>query len=188
MGEKETASAGKAGPPLRMLDVACGGGGLALALARRGGRRIEVEGCDISPVAVDCARRAAEARGLSARFFTCDALGEPLPTGYDVVTCSLFLHHLDDEDAVTLLRRMATAARRLVLVDDLNRGRAGYALAWAGCRLLSRSPIVHHDGPVSVAAAFTTGEALDLAARAGLAGATVSRHWPQRFLLAWETR
>jgi len=54
-----------------------------------------------------------------------------------------------------------------------------------GCRLLSRSPIVHFDGPVSVQGAFRMDEALDLAARAGLDGATIRRSWPERFLLSW---
>ncbi len=77
------------------------------------------------------------------------------------------------------------AAARLVLINDLARTGAGYLLAWAGCRVLSRSPVVHHDGPASVASAFTPDEALELAREAGLAGATVARRWPERFLLAW---
>ncbi len=41
-------------------------------------------------------------------------------------------------------------------------------LAWIGCHLLSRSPIVRHDGPVSVAGAYTIPEVRELAERAGL--------------------
>src|SRR5262249_61298949 len=83
-------------------------------------------------------------------FSACDVLREPLPAGYDAVVCSLFLHHLSAEQAVGLLRRMAAAAGRLVLVNDLARGRAGYLLAYLGTRLLTRSPGVHFDGPRSV--------------------------------------
>jgi hypothetical protein len=119
------------------------------------------------------------------RFFRLDALGDPLPADFDVLSCSLFLHHLAEDDAVGLLRRMAQAARRMVLVNDLIRSPLGYVLAWCGCRLLSRSPVVHFDGPASVAAAFTLGEARALADRAGLAGAVLTRHWPERFLLTW---
>ena len=90
-------------------------------------------------------------RGLSVRFFNLDVLNEPIPAGYDVVTCSLFLHHLDEADACSFLRKAADAAGRLLLVNDLVRGPVGYLLAWSGCRLLSRSPVVWHDGPVSVA-------------------------------------
>jgi 2-polyprenyl-3-methyl-5-hydroxy-6-metoxy-1,4-benzoquinol methylase len=179
------------GRPLRVLDVACGGGDVAIALALRGARAgldLQVEGCDISPRAVGFACRQAESRGVSVRFFALDALHQDLPADYDVVCCSLFLHHLDETDAVELLRRMAAAARRRVLVNDLIRGRRGYLLAWAGCRLLSRSPVVHEDGPTSVAAAFSIGEALSLAGRAGLGDAILTRHWPQRFLLSWSRR
>jgi hypothetical protein len=102
--------------------------------------------------------------------------------------CSLFLHHLSDGDARDLLGKMAQATTRLVLVNDLRRTQLGYALAWWGGRLITRSPIVHVDGPLSVAAAFTTAEALAMAEQSGLGGATIAHRWPQRFLLRWERR
>jgi thiazole synthase ThiGH ThiG subunit len=70
-------------------------------------------------------------------------------------------------------------------VNDLVRGPVGYLLAWSACRVLSRSAVVHHDGPVSVAGAFTLAEAGRLADNAGLSGVRLTRHWPQRFLLSW---
>lgn len=177
------------GRPLRVLDVACGSGDVPIALvreARRSGVAFEADGCDISPTAVETAARTAAAAGVPARFFTHDAIRDPLPAGYDVVTCSLFLHHLPDDDAVAVLRRMKAAAGSLVLVSDLARSRFGYAAVWVACRALTRSPVVHFDGPASVRSAFTPAEALDLATRAGLIGATVHARFPCRFLLRWE--
>ena len=176
------------GATIRVLDLASGGGDVPIVLARRAasaGLPIQVEGSDASPEAVRFATRQAEGRGAPVRFRVLDALRDPIPGGFDVVSCSLFLHHLDPPEAVSLLRAMAGDATRLVLVNDLARTRAGYLLAWFGCRLLSRSPVVHHDGPASVAGAFTPGEARSLAEDAGLVGATVALHWPERFLLAW---
>ena len=77
------------------------------------------------------------------------------------------------------------AARRLLLVNDLERSLVGLLLAVAGTRLLTRSPVVHYDGPWSVAAAFTVAEARRLARAAGLAGARVTRCWPWRWQLTW---
>ncbi len=41
---------------------------------------------------------------------------------FDIVICSLALHHFSDEDAVRLLRRCRELSRRFVLVSDLRRG------------------------------------------------------------------
>jgi 2-polyprenyl-3-methyl-5-hydroxy-6-metoxy-1,4-benzoquinol methylase len=174
---------------VRVLDIACGGGDIAVALARRAKRSglpIEVDGCDVSGRAIEEAqRRATDAAAQDVRFFRLDALEQPLPKGYDVLTSSLFLHHLSEEQAAHLLRRMAAAARRAVMICDLERSWLGYGLAWFGCRLLTRSPVVHVDGPRSVAAAFAVSEISSLAARSGLEGAVISHHWPERWLLAW---
>jgi SAM-dependent methyltransferase len=182
---RELAKAG----PLRVLDVATGGGDVPIALRRKAvaaGLRIEFAACDVSETALAAARENAARAGVpEIEFFRHDVLRDPLPGGFDAVTCSLFLHHLSDEEAVTALGRMKDAAARAVLVNDLARSRLGFALAWAGVRLLSRSPIVRFDGPASVRSAYTPAEAVAVAERAGLTGATAARRWPCRFLLRW---
>jgi 2-polyprenyl-3-methyl-5-hydroxy-6-metoxy-1,4-benzoquinol methylase len=115
-----------------------------------------------------------------------DACGGPWPSGIDVVVSTLFVHHLDDGDAVALLATMRAAAGSLVLVSDIRRSRLGYLFAAVGCRLLSRSRVFHVDGARSVRAAFTAAEVGDLARQAGMATARVTGHWPQRWLLTWE--
>lgn len=181
--------AGKLGPrPPRVLDVATGAGDVPISLwlrARRHGLDLQVDGCDVSSLAIDYARQRAAWRAADVGFFHLNALTAELPLGYDVLTASLFLHHLDDGQAESLLGRMARVAESLVLVNDLRRGVTGYLLAWTATRLLSSSDIVHTDGPLSVAAAFTMNEVRSIAARAGLNGVTIARRWPCRFLLTW---
>lgn len=182
-------AASVAARPIRILDLACGGGHVVVGLARRAARTgvpAEVCGCDISPVAIEYARALSGQSGVRhVQFTQLDAAGGLLPTGFDVVLCSLFLHHLEDDEAERVLRRMKDAARALMLVSDLRRTHLGYSFAWVGCRLLSRSRVFHVDGTRSVEAAFTTKEAQAMAARAGLAGARVTERWPQRWLLTW---
>ncbi len=173
--------------PLRLLDVACGGGDVMVDVALRAhkaGVPLAVHGCDLSPVALEHARREAERWGVVANFFARDVLAEGVPGGYDLVCSSLFHHHLSREDAVDLLRGMAEAGHR-VLVQDLLRGALGYVLAWSGLRLLSRSEVARVDGPRSVRAAFTLPEVRAMAAEAGYVGAVIRRGWPERFILRW---
>jgi SAM-dependent methyltransferase len=175
--------------PLRVLDIACGGGDNAVAVARLAARAavpIAVDGCDISPCAVEeSTRRVAASQVDNVHFFQADVLTQPLAEGYDVIMASLFLHHLREDQAVDLLACMAKSTKRAVLVCDLQRSWLGFGLAWIGCHMLTTSPIVHVDGPRSVEAAFAAHEIAEIADRAGLAGAVISHHWPQRWLLAW---
>jgi 2-polyprenyl-3-methyl-5-hydroxy-6-metoxy-1,4-benzoquinol methylase len=171
-----------------ILDVACGAGDVSIGLRRRltrTGLGAQLEAADISSNALAYARRRSEAGRVPIRFFQFDALAADFPNTYDVVFSSLFLHHLSDEQAVILLQRMARAARRLVLISDLVRSRLAWTAAYLVTRTLTTSDVVHTDGPLSVRAAFTPDEALALAHRAGLQGATVIRRWPFRFLLTW---
>ncbi len=171
-----------------MLDIATGGGDIPITLWRRAQRRglpIDVAGCDVSGRAIEFAQRRAERAGAKVEFFERDVLAAPLPEGFDVIVCSLFLHHLADDDAVEMLRRMAAASRHLVAANDLRRSTAGLLLAYAASKALTRSDVVRVDAPLSVRAAFTIAEAQSLAERAGLVGATVKLRWPQRFLLCW---
>jgi SAM-dependent methyltransferase len=158
--------------PLRVLDLASGGGDVLLRLARGlRGEALELAGCDLNPRSVELANGRARTAGLALRFFELDALSGELPEDRDVLLCSLFLHHLDEQ--------------RAVLVSDLDRSRSGWALAWLGSRLLQGSDVVRTDALLSVEGAFTAGEARGLARRAGLDGARVTAHWPARYLLEW---
>jgi len=173
---------------IRILDLACGGGDVLVSLERalsRLGFEVAAHGCDISPLALEAARDDARKAGSGADFSQLDVVGGELPSGHDFILSSLFLHHLSDEDVVSLLGRMAEAAERGLLVSDLERRQGGLLLSALAPRLLSRSPVVHTDAVRSVKAAFTLEELGGLAERAGLSGFQLRRCWPFRMLLSW---
>lgn len=173
---------------VRVLDVACGGGDVAVSLETLGRRRglpMVVDGLDRSEVAVGLARERARRGAARGTFFTGDALGAALPDGYDFLVSSLFLHHLGEDEVVRLLASMRRAARVGLVVSDLERSVPGWLAAVAGTRLLTRSRVVHVDGALSVRAAFRVRELAGLAARAGLDGFRIRRCWPFRLVLSW---
>ena len=179
--------------PLRILDLACGSGDVGIEVASRAadeGVSVELVGCDLSPVAVAAANGAEVPERVEARFEECDVLDldalRELESRPHLVMTSLFLHHLEPADAVKLMANMRELSRGLVVIDDLIRDRVGLVLAGVGSRLLTRSAVVHTDALRSVRAAFAPTEVLGLARDAGLAGITLNRHWPARFLLVAE--
>lgn len=181
---------------VHVVDLACGGGDVTLDCGRRlaralGGREIVVTGVDLSRRGLErAAARISAARasvaGLSLRFsfITRDlVVNGCLPA--DIAISSLFLHHLDDEQAVRVLRSMAEHCRLGFVVSDLIRSWLGLTLAVVGTSLLSGSRVARNDGPLSVRAARTPREYQQLLAAAGLASATVRRVWPERVLITW---
>lgn len=175
--------------PVRLLDIATGSGDVPLALASRAqaaGVKLELHACDISDVALHHAEDRAERAGVGIQTHRLDCTREPLPGGFDVVTCSLFLHHLTPEDAVRVLERAAGATERTLLISDLRRDPVGMALAWAASRSVTASRVVRVDALRSVRAAFSIAELGELANQARIEGATIRPVWPRRMLLRWE--
>ena len=176
--------------PLRIIDIACGGGDLTAAVARyvRGRTSVPFEmiGVDISGRAIAWARQRHERQfGRATLLFTeADIVSEGCPP-CDVVFHSLFLHHLDDDAAIALLRSSKTAAAIGGVFSDLLRSWLGLILASGGTRLLARSRVARVDGPLSVRAARTVGEYRRLLDEAGLANARINRTWPERVCVSW---
>jgi SAM-dependent methyltransferase len=95
--------------PCRTIDFGCGAGNYAVWLARQG---FEVTGIDISPSAIDLARKNAAKQGVGCTFVVADVLGDlrdvdgPFDFGFDWE----LLHHIFPDDRP---RYMANVARLL---------------------------------------------------------------------------
>jgi cyclopropane fatty-acyl-phospholipid synthase-like methyltransferase len=90
----------------RVLDAGCGSGEHALLAAARGA---DVVGVDVSPRAIERARRKAGERGLTVRFEVADALslGE-LGLTFDTVIDSGLFHVFDDADRARYVTSLAS--------------------------------------------------------------------------------
>jgi ubiquinone/menaquinone biosynthesis C-methylase UbiE len=178
------------GSPLRIADVASGGGEVALAAAAwlgREGRPVEIVGIDLHPRTLRIAREEMAGHPAAPRLCRGDALHLPLPDrSVDLALCTTALHHFTPEEAVRVLSELARISRGAVVVGDLRRSRYG----WLGAVLLAvtawrRSAYTRHDGPLSVRRAYTPAEVATLAERAGLEGAEVRPAPISRLVLEW---
>ncbi|HKE02278.1 MAG TPA: methyltransferase domain-containing protein [Planctomycetota bacterium] len=107
-------------PSMRVLEVACGSGGVAARLAQR--RGVAVTGIDANEAAVAAARAHAKALGLSdrLRFQTADANEElPFPdASFDAVFCNDAINHLADRRRVLADWRRVLGPRGRCLYTD----------------------------------------------------------------------
>jgi 2-polyprenyl-3-methyl-5-hydroxy-6-metoxy-1,4-benzoquinol methylase len=159
----------KPGDNLRVLDLATGSGDiprLTVDHARSVQAKVEVHAIDQQSATLEIAR------GLSGdypeiSFLRENALEWRPAEPYDIVLCSLALHHFSEEDAVRLLRRFREFSRNHVLVSDLRRGLLASVGVYLLTALIFREPMTRYDGRLSAARAFSFAELDDLARKAG---------------------
>jgi ubiquinone/menaquinone biosynthesis C-methylase UbiE len=106
------------GPQARALEVACGPGYVAMALAAR---CREVVGVDLTPAPIAIASRLSAERGLTNVTFRVGS-ADALPFGdgeFDIAVCRFAFHHFEEPAAI--LAQMCRVCRRgaVVAVEDL---------------------------------------------------------------------
>jgi 2-polyprenyl-3-methyl-5-hydroxy-6-metoxy-1,4-benzoquinol methylase len=159
----------KPGTRTRIVDLATGSGDIPRLIAdyaREIGAQVEIDALDRQPATLEVARKLST--GYPEIYYRQADILEWYPAEtYDVVLCTLALHHFSGEDAVNVLRRCRELSRKFVLVSDLRRGfllRAGVYLL---TELIFREPMTRYDARLSAARAFSFTELRDLALRAG---------------------
>ncbi|MBX9610846.1 MAG: bifunctional 2-polyprenyl-6-hydroxyphenol methylase/3-demethylubiquinol 3-O-methyltransferase UbiG [Burkholderiales bacterium] len=120
----------------RALDVGCGGGILADAMARKGA---EVTGIDLSTKALKVARlHALEAQtpNVQYREISAEAMAQEHPAGFDLVTCMEMLEHVPDPASV--VRACATLVKPggWVFFSTLNRNAKAFLFAIVGAEYM----------------------------------------------------
>jgi hypothetical protein len=132
---------------------------------------------------------AAEGPALAGSAVAADALNLPFPDStFDLVSSSLFVHHLSPEQATTFARESLRVCRHAVLVNDLLRDPLHLALVYAGIPLY-RSRITRHDAPASVRQAYTIEEMREFFQQAKAASLEIQRHYLYRMgVIAWKAK
>lgn len=184
---------------VRILDLGCGSGDHLVHLARRGDAldcTTDLVGLDTNPAIVGHARAHLDRKlpgSLRSQVHVeiGDALSPPYSADtFDVAHAALFLHHFHGLDAVQLLRTMDRVSRLGLVVNDLHRHRLAYVGFWLLSRALGLSPIVQHDGLISVRRGFRGRELSALAKAAQLPPPQIRWHWAFRWSLStianWE--
>ncbi len=115
----------------RVVDVGCGGGILAEAMALRGAK---VTGIDLAekPLKIASLHRLESGVEVDYRLVSAEALAAESPAAFDVVTCMEMLEHVPDP--ASTVRACASLARPggLVFFSTINRNAKAFAFAIVG--------------------------------------------------------
>ena len=120
----------------RVLDIGCGGGILADAMARKGA---EVLGIDLAGKALKVAQLhalEAQTQGVSYREVSAETLAAEQPGSFDVVTCMEMLEHVPDPSSV--VRACATLVKPggHVFFSTINRNAKAFVFAIVGAEYI----------------------------------------------------
>jgi len=130
----------------RVLDVGCGGGILAEAMAERGAA---VKGIDLSQKALTVAelhRLEMGVGGVEYELKSPEQLAEEEPARYAVVTCMEMLEHVPDPASVVRACAQLAAAGGHVFFSTINRNARAYLMAIIGAEyVLGLLPRGTHD-------------------------------------------
>jgi 2-polyprenyl-6-hydroxyphenyl methylase / 3-demethylubiquinone-9 3-methyltransferase len=120
----------------RVLDVGCGGGILADAMARKGA---QVLGIDLAGKALKVAQlHALEAQtpGVEYREVSVESLASDQPGSFDVVTCMEMLEHVPDPASVVAACARLVKPGGAVFFSTLNRNAKAFLFAIVGAEHL----------------------------------------------------
>jgi len=168
----------------RILDLGCGRGDQLRALAFWGGRHnlnIQLTGLDNNPEAIKIAESVLGNENI--RFVVDDALSPDFDySKFDIVVCTLFLHHLNDTEISSLFAQWNKSGT-CVLINDLQRSRIALILFKIFSVLTKAPAMAAHDGLLSIRKGFKYNELNIAATNSGFKNIRLLWKWAFRYQL-----
>ena len=160
------------GETLTILDACTGFGDiprLIVKWARKRGSQVKVLAVDMQPATLEIARRRS-VLFPEISYVEADIRSFEPGDRFDIVLCSLALHHFAWPEAVDILQRLSRLGERAVLVSDLVRSVTGILGVYLLTSTVFRNPMTKFDGRLSIRRAFSFPEMKRLAVEAGWEG------------------
>ena len=174
---------------LEIADLGCGGGdmlNLVARWARESGVKVKLYGIDANPNVVAYARQNSK-QYPEISYETLNIFSETFRRQeFDIILCTLFTHHFDDQQLVSLFQNLYQQARLGVVINDLHRHWFAYWFISVVTRYFSASDMVKNDAPISVARGFRKNDLEKMVGAASIECCRITWRWAFRCqLLFW---
>ena len=167
-----------------IADVGCGNGDMLRMLAGYGKKN----GLSLNLIGIDAnAFTVSHAKALSGKYpninYECvDIFGPEFShLKYDIVLCTLTLHHFKDNEIIYIIATFNKNASTGIIINDLHRSKLAYRLFGFICRIFSLNRMSREDGLVSILRGFRKSELEAFSKKLDLKNYSIRWKWAFRY-------
>ena len=169
---------------ITIVDIGCGNGDMLRTLAKYGKLNelnFDLIGIDANNFTIN------HAKSLSEEFnnitYQCEDIFDPhfKTLKYDIVLCTLTLHHFKDDEIINLLTIMNQNTTIGIVINDLHRSKISYRLFQVLCFVFRLNEMSREDGLTSILRGFQKEELIQFSKKMQFANYSIKWKWAFRY-------
>lgn len=169
---------------ITVVDVGCGNGDMLRNLADYGLKNnliFHLIGIDANNFTINHARQLS--RNYTNISYQCeDIFNENFAKlNYDIVLCTLTLHHFKDNEIIHLLNVFNASSNIGIVINDLQRSAIAYRLFQALCFVFQLNDMSREDGLISILRGFKKVELIDFSKKLNFSNFKIQWKWAFRY-------
>tara|TARA_B110000240_G_scaffold72517_1_gene82464 strand:- start:137 stop:850 length:714 start_codon:yes stop_codon:yes gene_type:complete len=169
---------------ITILDVGCGNGDMLRKLAKYGHKKnliFQLIGIDANNFTINHAKQLSE-NYSNISFFCHDIFEESFrELKYDIVLCTLTLHHFKENQIINLLNVFYTNSKIGIVINDLHRNAIAYRLFQVICFVFNLNKMSRDDGLISILRGFTKKELINYSNELKFKNYNIQWKWAFRY-------
>ena len=169
---------------ISIIDVGCGNGDMLRTLADYGLKNqlnFKLTGIDANAFTMNHARELSN-HYSNIKYRCEDVFGQDFAElKYDIVLCTLTLHHFKDDEILVLMTVFNDNSRIGIVINDLHRSALAYRLFQALCFVFRLNAMSRDDGLVSILRGFKKNELVYFSKKLNLKNYKIQWKWAFRY-------
>ncbi|MFB9079317.1 methyltransferase domain-containing protein [Flavobacterium procerum] len=169
---------------ITLADIGCGNGDMLRMLAKFGSKnnlKLKLIGIDANIFTINYAETLSNEYS-NIEYKCMDIFSEEFKTlKYDIVLCTLTLHHFTNEEILNIITIFNRNAKTGIIINDLHRSKLAYRLFELICVLFNLKKMSRKDGLVSILRGFKRNELEEFSKKLNLKNYTLNWKWAFRY-------